>query len=964
MFTKICIIYFLCTFIFYTNTVDSIRLKTWPKISSLMRTKDKGIVADNDIRRTYDKEFVEHFCRMRTMEAFRLVFEDVDIRSLCNNFDKNKNQLEEKHCALVKYRKKMQALQCHNGVIVQSMLAILKGSIRLRKNETTNGKRISGVFKKFRVYVSRMLSVLYYGKTNPPSWLWLVYVKFLAVTEWDTYRESIEDDLFEDAQLTVDLDNFIDTCVANYYLPVDHEKYEDLIRAKTSVDSLKAITAGLYNNHSLWSTYKFADFFVVDNMYLLEFSNEKPKLFEAVPRMTIEWHYTMVQFDWETAKCKTSLENGVWLKKPFACLDYQNLIVQVVITKLLCYTLVHLLTFRKLKFQHKLLRSSHSDATDTSDFPKYLQKAIGDLKIKEDIFIEIIHLLSSEKNEEVVQFDRIINEVRTVVTRSLIALRVKRVHKDVMENSIKYITNRAENDVILHNCDAMKTFCADILSIIHPVDFEFVNFFLSGTVSFPYTFHYNETIDVVIRNSSKTVTENTSTADLEVAYNDVFLTALCDMKTMETNAITFDTEDLLVLSQGRGGLSKRLRRKQLVSVKKYYEKMQALQCYNGLVVRAMLAFLKGSVVRRRNGDDPECVQAAFGQFKRDVSRMLAVLFNGKTVAHDWLWAFNNRLMAVAEWGKYEATIPDDLFGDRRLNADLSNFISTCQFSGYLPAGVAEDPVVRQAETDMESLQALVDPLYNNYSLSRVYQNEHVFAMSHLYPLELYSSHETLVIFGNVPCVRIEWKSLAWLVQWTRDRCEERLSDGRWMVDAYACVEYHDAYGLVLRAKLLCYALVHLAGWQSLEQRQSQSDITAQTALFLKSLESALDDWKIDDTKVFADICAFLAAKNHTKPSSFDHIVSMALAAVLRILILLGVDDVYHGELVQSIKSIKSVDSDFHLDQFKRNVRSLRTFHSLVTKLVSSVHFQMIHSYRRGRAPFLDTYYFNDTTITI
>ncbi|XP_050426273.1 uncharacterized protein LOC126836706 [Adelges cooleyi] len=299
--TPVQFFYPLCTG-WYVNTVD--RLKTYSKHPVAIKTAEQNILSGS-----------------------------------CDNY----KGIKLKTKIRAKLETKVQDIKCSFCAIAKTNILFLTIVVdRLRSGEPyiVDGD----IVERLKEEAGIVVHLLLFGNMETDKWLWMYYLKIIALSRYDENKRFIRENPFEDDQLQTGVSDFIEYCKAEKYLP----------SAKTTVDYVlknpkvyKNMFSVLRTSESIIGILLDRDFFSIDFLYLKPFWEDKRLLFGQITGARVDWSQAKHRFELEVAVTREFVKNRTWIYEPYGRLDHQLLLVKIIDARIFCHVSVILQLYEK-----------------------------------------------------------------------------------------------------------------------------------------------------------------------------------------------------------------------------------------------------------------------------------------------------------------------------------------------------------------------------------------------------------------------------------------------------------------------------------------------------------------------------------------------------------------------------------------------------------------------------------------
>ncbi|XP_050425528.1 uncharacterized protein LOC126836333 [Adelges cooleyi] len=270
---------------------------------------------------------------------------ETDVRNLSNRNVGTYSDYELKLKSIVKLEKKAKDIKCSFCVIANSKLLYLKDLfVKLKNGEPFINNE--GSVTRLKEEAGLILHLLLWGNFVTGKWLWIYYLKTIAISQYEENKRFIQENPFEDNQLQSGVINFIKKCVTDNYLP------------ETAIESdLVSKNPKVYEKifFLLLHSRKFADILnrraplaPTEFLYLKPFwDDESQFLFRQIPEVNVDWSNAKQRHDGEVAITKEFVKNHTWVHDPYGRLEHQHLVIKIIDARFYCYFSVLLHIYEK-----------------------------------------------------------------------------------------------------------------------------------------------------------------------------------------------------------------------------------------------------------------------------------------------------------------------------------------------------------------------------------------------------------------------------------------------------------------------------------------------------------------------------------------------------------------------------------------------------------------------------------------
>ncbi|XP_050529050.1 uncharacterized protein LOC126898772 [Daktulosphaira vitifoliae] len=480
-------------------------------IQKLASTEDNPLILSKPAKKkrenvncniVYNKKLLNDLHIFKTMDKNKDRLTECEIELLTRKFSPYNAKANEKEFALLKYKKKMQSIQCTFGLIVHYLLMHLKKLVtKLRDDDSID--YIKYIYHQYHDRTATIFSKLFSAGITPHSWIWIFYSKLIAVSDWTKNKDIIDNRLFSDYLLNIELLNFLSTCESNMYLSID--LYESLLHSKATRD-LSVLTNEIidpfFNSLSLtWDSNYFEFFITVERMLLLE-NNLEDVLFEPIRDFPIEWSATKKRLMRLKEKCVEHFNRREWINSPFSCNEYHMMVIDILKVRLLSFTWMHLYINHELsrfldnssKTEQLVIDTIKKNVKSTSiKFYSVFVDFVNYLEAKDDTFWDLVKLLNIENDINTDQLYFAVASLFQIIYNSLISLSVNNIYDNMNNNSIMATyEDNVSTTQMKHNVQFLIQHFNIIKYNLKPIDIKFLNFYREGNASFFTTYQMND----------------------------------------------------------------------------------------------------------------------------------------------------------------------------------------------------------------------------------------------------------------------------------------------------------------------------------------------------------------------------------------------------------------------------------------------------------------------------------------
>ncbi|XP_050526662.1 uncharacterized protein LOC126897242 isoform X2 [Daktulosphaira vitifoliae] len=233
------------------------------------------------------------------------------------------------------------------------------------------------------------------------------------------------------------------------------------------------------------------------------------------------------------------------------------------------------------------------------------------------------------------------------------------------------------------------------------------------------------------------------------------------------------------------------------SLIKYSQKIESLQCVNGIIVYNLLTEIKEDL--RTNKPQSFGEPSIYTNAINIMSRMLSVLLFGHSFAHNWLWKAYIAVRAADSW-------PYLIFSNYTINFeqhenDIVNYLKLCQKNYYLPnivdirhphfyktLGISNVYDFIKSYYEDNSTYLTVPP-DNVTNLSSIYFYNSAFHFDYLILADYFYRENTL--FSLTEKLGIDWTELSYHLRTEKAKLLIDYRTIEWAQNPFKFIKYHD-----------------------------------------------------------------------------------------------------------------------------------------------------------------------------
>ncbi|XP_050530560.1 uncharacterized protein LOC126899567 [Daktulosphaira vitifoliae] len=414
-------------------------------------------------------------------------FDEKETKLLTNRCKEDLNCLKDKSKAIVKYKQKLESVQCINAAF--SMLILPDLFIALLWKVPV--KNISkDAFHFYRQSIARMISLMYMSYVPTHNWLWSIYSILLDIEYQQKSKMPINVDQFMIMKLKDDLSQHLNLCITYKYLTeVDKPRATEKIRYE---ENIKKLCYALYNNKDKYSylnsVYSFSKKLEFKYLAILNIIKLGRMMFDFVPLLSLNWENTKLLMGIE--EIKNNLNR------------YFYIIIQIVNTNVLYLIWKHLAVL-EVSLSHILTDTfGNEEVKDNFEFyrntlEKSLELVVQQLDIKDSVIISILQGLkfriSGDNlcNKVVNNLKLLLDQIKTVISEDLLILNINSNEIKELFSTTKLTPDIHYNttiDEFKHYTNQIENFANSIDQILQPANFNFIRFFFDGKLNLTKTF--------------------------------------------------------------------------------------------------------------------------------------------------------------------------------------------------------------------------------------------------------------------------------------------------------------------------------------------------------------------------------------------------------------------------------------------------------------------------------------------
>ncbi|XP_050530558.1 uncharacterized protein LOC126899565 [Daktulosphaira vitifoliae] len=458
---------------------------------------DENIYSKKIINLLNEVETYE-FKNQNTKRTF--YFGENEIKLLINKCNENFNCLKEKSKAIVKYKQKIETVQCINAAYIEFLLPDI--------NKVLSSLPVKYISKDtvrfYRQIIARMLSLVYMANVPAHNWLWNLYLRLLEV-EHQCAGMLTCTNKFSEIQFKDDLTQHLNLCMSYKYLP--NTKNQWLSEKIKYEENIRKIHLTLYDNNNskdsyLNIIYSFAEQFEVKYLTIFNIHSHYSLIFNKTSGMKINWENTKLLIIMEKERISNKQNNSII--HPFNSTKYLDMIRGVIEAKLLFLTWRHLIVLqvsikRVIKGKSNAYNANKNMITYWNLLVTPLTNTIYQLSINNQLLKNIINYLRIKKTPFCFSHEFrstiaiIINQLENTIKNDLSDLGV--CPHEIQELFIiprkLYIideytnVNTSRYGRYVHQ---IQSYVNSIQNAFQPINFDFITFFKSGKSKITETF--------------------------------------------------------------------------------------------------------------------------------------------------------------------------------------------------------------------------------------------------------------------------------------------------------------------------------------------------------------------------------------------------------------------------------------------------------------------------------------------
>ncbi|XP_050442883.1 uncharacterized protein LOC126847003 isoform X2 [Adelges cooleyi] len=297
--------------------------------------------------------------------------------------------------------------------------------------------------------------------------------------------------------------------------------------------------------------------------------------------------------------------------------------------------------------------------------------------------------------------------------------------------------------------------------------------------------------------------------ELEELYRVEILQLLNSMPTLDKKDVKFDQNDIKLLTE-ECKLDKNCLKQKKASVKKYQQKMQAIQCINGLFVLKVL-------------DDLKTMEPVF-QHQHYLKSMLSLLSIAKWVAYPWqieMFTFAEGLAASdADLGLYEEHLKNN---EKRIRDNTLAVVCQCVNDKYL---LSYRDKTSSSSVTSTMISGLVEGVYSQMQLLyksdefRHYGHLELYTARNLMLWHLHTRHDVIFDLAmydyQLDTSNVERQLMGYVAQYNPQE-----SYHGWILDPIGGNKYNVLISKCIYLRLVYAAWVHLYTYRILLSRSSE-----------------------------------------------------------------------------------------------------------------------------------------------
>ncbi|XP_050439201.1 uncharacterized protein LOC126844821 [Adelges cooleyi] len=458
--------------------------KDWSCLKIFKKNKGKKVPTINDasiqesrnsylwkaeltMEMVYDKELVSLMNHVKTFDTVHDVFDESDVQFLMVDCKTDDKCLMTKKKKVKRYNRKIQGIQCLNGLYVMSVVDGLdeltnNGAMREAFNEKT---------KDYLVYMSRMLSLTHKAKWVAYPWLIGAFIFLDGFVNSEAMDEMYKDRLNAfTVNVKQDLEVFIDACRDEGYLPSGNNTTDVGLVVKT-----------LYGNNELKQVFSLDEQFTTKNLMMYHLYEGKKIVYGKTHGIDLKWVDFSLNLYNRAVVNKHMYSIHKWELDLFDNLTYHKLFSAYLHVQTLYYVWLH------VKTNLTILTSLKASCTGKSEFKLYqtlysswysladpLREAMTVFGLQDGIYWTVLRGLMDEPNEKELGDW----EMKARQTFLVIAERLKLGNVANINERLLYVGASADSEnnltLIANNVEELNKFTVHIQEILKPIDVWFV----------------------------------------------------------------------------------------------------------------------------------------------------------------------------------------------------------------------------------------------------------------------------------------------------------------------------------------------------------------------------------------------------------------------------------------------------------------------------------------------------------
>ncbi|XP_050431095.1 uncharacterized protein LOC126839721 [Adelges cooleyi] len=307
------------------------------------------IQGEEYLEELYDGDFVRLLNSIRTLAWHPVYFHDYNFEHLTKEYYTNETNLNVKKVSVKKYYRKMQEIQCVNGLFFLHVIRELKSGInetqiRVMKNS------LKQLASEYMFYLTRMLSMLHIAKWNPYPWQIEMFTFVAGLKGSDANFKSYRDHYKENhKRIEISVNEFVTQCIKVKYLISVSENST----GKTAISLHQVFeTMDLWykNDDILAYAYGVADHYTAPNLMLTKLHSSHEFIYDW-SSFSIELETNNVELrltEYLTEFGRQQLSHR-WELDPIGGNKYNALIAECIHLRIVYYTWFHLYTYHALQ---------------------------------------------------------------------------------------------------------------------------------------------------------------------------------------------------------------------------------------------------------------------------------------------------------------------------------------------------------------------------------------------------------------------------------------------------------------------------------------------------------------------------------------------------------------------------------------------------------------------------------------